>query len=101
MILLEASFHALGVVETYLALWMILGEHPLVIHSFILETANRVITVAFKFIPFQLGVGEVGSGAVTAVLGLGATAGGTLSIVRKARMGVWALAGGFRLLRGK
>jgi hypothetical protein len=101
VILLEVSFHALGVVETYLALWMILGQHPLVIHSFILETANRVITVAFKFIPFQLGVGEVGSGAVTAVLGLGATAGGTLSIVRKARMGVWALAGGLRLLRGK
>jgi hypothetical protein len=100
VVLLETSFHGLGVVETYLALWMILGEHPLVIHSFILETANRVITVAFKFIPFQLGVGEVGSGAVTAVLGLGATSGGTLSIVRKARMGVWALLGGIRLLRG-
>ena len=101
VILLEASFHALGVLETHLAMWMILGEAPPVIDSFILETANRVITVAFKFIPFQLGVGEVGTGAVTAVLGMGPVSGGTLSIVRKARMGVWALVGGALLLRGR
>jgi hypothetical protein len=101
VILLEASFHALGVVETHLALWMILSSAPLVIDSFILETANRVITVAFKFIPFQLGVGEVGTAAVTSVLGLGTDSGGILSIVRKARMGVWALVGGSLFLRAR
>ncbi len=99
VILLEFAFHALGVLETHLALWMILGHAPLLIESFILETANRLITVAFKFIPFQLGVGEVGAAAVTTVLGLGAEPGGILSIVRKARMGTWALAGGALLLR--
>ena len=99
VILLEASFHALGVVETYLAMWMILGRPPQPIDSFILETANRLVTVAFKFIPFQLGVGEVASGAVTQLLGLGATSGASLAIVRKARMGVWALVGGGLLLR--
>ena len=36
-------------------MWMILGHPPLLIESFILETAHRLITVAFKFIPFQLG----------------------------------------------
>ena len=99
VILLETSFHGLGVLETHLALWMILGRPPLVIESFILETANRLITVAFKFIPFQLGVGEVGTGLMTEILGLGTLAGGTLAIVRKARMGVWALAGGALLVR--
>jgi hypothetical protein len=99
VILLEVSFHALGVLETHLALWMILGRPPLLIESFILETAQRVITVAFKFIPFQLGIGEVGTGLVTSVLGLGTLSGGTLAIVRKARMGVWALVGGALLLK--
>jgi hypothetical protein len=99
VILLEASFHALGVLETHLTLWMILGVQPPVVDSFILETANRVMAVAFKFIPFQLGVGEVGLGAVTNVLQLGVPAGVALSIVRKARMGAWALAGGGLLLR--
>lgn len=99
VVLLEVSFHALGVVETHLVMWMILGAPPQLIESFILETANRLITVAFKFVPFQLGVGEVGTGAVTQLLGLGATAGGSLAIVRKARMGVWALVGGGLLLR--
>lgn len=101
VILLEGSFHALGVLETHLAMWMILGHPPQLIESFILETANRVVTVAFKFVPFQLGVGEVGAGAVTSVLGLGLESGATLSIVRKARMGVWALVGGALLIRGR
>ena len=101
VILLETSFHALGVLETHLAMWMILSRPPQLIESFILETANRLITVAFKFIPFQLGVGEVGAGAVTSVLGLGPTSGGVLAIVRKARMGVWALIGGGLLIRGR
>jgi hypothetical protein len=99
VILLELAFHALGVLETHLAMWMILQQPPPLVESFILETANRLITVAFKFIPFQLGVGEVGTGAVTLILGRGAEPGGVLSIVRKARMGVWALVGGALLLR--
>jgi hypothetical protein len=99
VILLEGSFHALGVLETHLAMWMILGRQPLVMESFILETANRMITVAFKFIPFQLGVGEVGAAAVTQIFGMGPAPGTTLAIVVKARKGVWALVGGALLMR--
>jgi hypothetical protein len=99
VILLEVSFHALSVLETHLTLWMILGDQPAVIQSFILETANRLITVAFKPIPFQLGVSQVGNGLLTQVLGLGTTAGGALATVRQARMGVWALVGGALLLK--
>lgn len=102
VILLEGSFHALGVLETHLAMWMIIGldgRPPLLMESFILETANRMITVAFKFIPFQLGVGEVGAAAVTQIFGMGPLPGTTLAIVVKARKAVWALAGGALLVR--
>lgn len=90
---LELSFHALGVVEKHLTLWLILGSPPPVLTSFIVETADRLITVAFKFVPFQVGVGEAGTGLVTQLLGLGAAPGVTVSIVRKARMGIWSLVG--------
>jgi len=96
---LELAFHALGVAEKHLTLWLILGGAPALLTSFIVETADRVITVAFKFVPFQVGVGEAGTGLVTDILGLGATPGVTLSIVRKARMGIWSLVGTAMLVR--
>jgi hypothetical protein len=96
---LELGFHALGVAEKHLTLWLILGSAPPLLTSFIVETADRVITVAFKFVPFQVGVGEAGTGLVTDILGLGATPGVTLAIVRKARMGIWSLAGTALLVR--
>ncbi len=100
---LELSFHALGVLEKHLTLWLILGSPPPILSSFIVETADRLITVAFKFMPFQVGVGEAGTGLVTRVLGLGGTnataVGVTVSIVRKARMAVWALVGAALLVQ--
>ena len=96
---LELGFHALGVAEKHLTLWLILGSPPPLLTSFIVETADRLITVAFKFVPFQVGVGEAGTGLITQVLGLGAAPGVTLSIVRKARMAVWSLAGTALLVR--
>jgi Lysylphosphatidylglycerol synthase TM region len=99
LVLLELSFHALGVVEKHLTLWLILGTAPPVLSSFIVETADRLIIVAFKFVPFQVGVGEAGTGLVTALLGLGPATGVTVSIVRKARMGIWSLIGTALLVR--
>ena len=99
LVALELCFHALGVAEKHLTLWLILGTPPALLTSFIVETADRVITVAFKFVPFQVGVGEAGTGLVTKLLDLGATPGVTLSIVRKARMGIWSLAGTVLLVR--
>lgn len=99
LVVLELTFHALGVAEKHLALWLILPSPPSLLTSFIVETADRFITVAFKFVPFQVGVGEVGTGLVTQILGLGAAPGITLSIVRKARMGIWSLIGTGLLIR--
>lgn len=99
LVALELGFHALGVAEKHLTLWLILGGPPALLTSFIVETADRLITVGFKFVPFQVGVGEAGTGLITQVLGLGATPGITLSIVRKARMGIWSLIGTALLIR--
>jgi hypothetical protein len=95
----EAAFHALGVLETHVTLWMILGEPPSVLVSFILEGAVRLIAVVFKVVPFQVGVGEAGAGALTQVLGMGTAPGVTLALARKARMGIWSLVGGILLVR--
>jgi hypothetical protein len=99
LVALELGFHALGVFEKHITLWMILGTAPPVLTSFIVETTDRLITVAFKFVPFQVGVGEAGTGLVTELLGLTQTPGITVSIVRKARMGIWSLVGTAMLVR--
>jgi hypothetical protein len=99
LVALELSFHALGVIEKHLTLWLILGYPPPLVSSFIVETADRLITVAFKFLPFQVGVGEAGTGLVTYLLGLGEVPGVTVSIVRKARMAIWSLVGAALLVQ--
>jgi hypothetical protein len=96
---LELSFHGLGVLEKHLTLWLILGGPPPILTSFIVETTDRLITVAFKFLPFQVGVGEAGTGLVTKLLGLSGAVGVTVSIVRKARMGIWSLIGTLLLVQ--
>ena len=97
----ELAFHALGVLEAHLTLTLLspTGTPPPLLTSFILETFNRLFAVIFKFIPYQAGAGELGSGAVTEVLGLGATVGVTVSVIRKIRMFAWALVGVALLIR--
>jgi len=51
-----------------------------------METTGRFITVAFKFVPYRLGIDEVGSGSVSQLLGLGTSAGVTLALVRRLRI---------------
>ena len=90
----ELAFHALGVLEFYLTLWLLLGAQPSVVTAFILETANRLIIVLFKFVPMQqVGVNEAGTVAVAQALGLSDPTALTLAIVKRARMVFWQLAG--------
>jgi hypothetical protein len=95
----ELSFHALGVAEVHVTLWFLNGTAPPLLTSFILETVNRLITVIFKFVPMQVGVNEAGTALVTQVLGLGASTGVTLGVVRKVRMLFWSAAGIVLLIR--
>ena len=85
--------------EIYITLLAITGKSPAVLVAFILETANRLITVVFKFIPLRLGVDEAATAYISQVLGLGTRSGLSMAIIRKLRMLFWALAGGVLLVR--
>ncbi|HVF43372.1 MAG TPA: lysylphosphatidylglycerol synthase domain-containing protein [Pyrinomonadaceae bacterium] len=96
----EAAFHLLGVAEGYLTLWFINSAQPTLLSAFLFESVNRVITVVFKPIPLRAGIDEVGTGYLAHVLGIGNAVGGTVAIVRKARMIFW-MAVGVALLFGR
>ncbi len=99
VVLLELAFHGLGVIETHLTMWMLIGPQATLVTSFVIETASRLITVLFKVIPFQLGFAQGGLAVVTGLLGFGEGSGVTFSFVRQARMAVWAVAGAALLVR--
>jgi hypothetical protein len=91
---LELCFHLAGVVEVYTSLWFISDVvAPTLLTAFVLESVNRVIIVAFKFIPFRLGIDEAGTGMLAKALGFTQAIGVTLAIVRKARDIFWTALG--------
>jgi hypothetical protein len=96
----EGIFHVLAVAEVWLVLGLLAaGDQITLIDAFLLESAGRFVTIAFKFVPYRLGIDEVGSGAVSQVLGLGAAIGVTLALVRRLRIIVLNAAGLVRLVR--
>src|SRR5436190_178240 len=97
---LEACFHLAGVLEIYTVLSFISPtQPPTLFTAFILESVNRVITMAFKFIPLRMGVDEAGTGKVSKVLQFTEVTGVTLAIVRKARDVFWSAVGMTLLLQ--
>lgn len=95
----EAGFHALGVAEVYLTLWLLTGTAPSLMTSFLFEATNRLVTVVFKFVPLRLGVDEAGTAGFATVIGLPAQTGLSVAIVRRVRVLFWAAAGGVLLVR--
>jgi hypothetical protein len=92
--LLEVCFHLAGVLEIYVTLSFISEiVAPTLLTAFILESVNRVINVAFKFMPFRMGVDEAGTGMLAKALGFTSAIGATLAIVRKARDMFWTVIG--------
>ncbi|HEU4388801.1 MAG TPA: lysylphosphatidylglycerol synthase domain-containing protein, partial [Blastocatellia bacterium] len=61
-----------------------------VFSGFIIEAATKLINLVFFFIPGRAGVYESGNALVLEGLGLGASAGVALAIVRKLRAFFWA-----------
>src|SRR5689334_10787151 len=91
--LLDTCFHLAGVAEIYVTLLFISPVAPTLVQAFILESVNRIINVAFKFIPLRAGVDEGGTGQVSKVLGFASGIGVTLAIVRKGRDIFWSAIG--------
>lgn len=95
----QALFHVTAVAEVYLLLRLLAGSAATLMDAFLLETAGRLIVVAFKFVPYRLGVDEAGSALVARTLGFDPTIGVTLALVRKLRIGAWNAVGALLLLR--
>lgn len=94
----EVAFHIAAVAEVWLVLRLLpAGAGATLVDAFLLESAGRFVTIAFKFIPYRLGVDEAGSGAVAQVIGIGPAAGVTLALVRRLRILVLNAAGLVRL----
>ena len=90
---LDCCFHLAGIVEVFITLSFISPVAPTLTQAFILESVNRIINVAFKFIPLRAGVDEGGTGQVSRVLGFSRGIGETLAIVRKGRDIFWVAIG--------
>jgi len=100
ILLLESAFHLAGVFEIYVTLLFISPlQPPTLFTAFILESVNRVINVAFKFIPLRMGIDEAGTGRISKILQFAEATGVTLAIVRKARDVFWAAVGIILLLQ--
>ena len=86
----DVLFHAAAVFEAYLTLEWLLGDaSPTFAEAIMFESLNRVVTVAFKFVPLRVGVDEAISGAFAPVLGLAAASGVSLAVIRKVRSLFW------------
>jgi hypothetical protein len=81
----EAAFHIAAVAEVWLILRLLVPDITPA-EAFLMESAGRFVTVAFKFVPYRLGIDEAGSGAVAAALGLAPATGVTLALVRRIRI---------------
>ena len=88
--MLDLCFHLAGVLEIFITLTFISPVAPTLTQAFVLESVNRIINVAFKFIPLRAGVDEGGTGQVSKVLGFARDIGVTLAIVRKGRDIFWS-----------
>jgi hypothetical protein len=87
---LDLSFHALAVFEIFLTLRWLLGDRsPTLAQAIVFEALNRVVTVAFKFVPFRVGIDEALSGGLAPIMAVQPVAGVTLAVVRKVRNLIW------------
>lgn len=94
ILLLQFAFHVTAVLEIYFLLRLLVGHtERTLLMALILGTVERLIMIAFKFVPLRLGVDHAGSGSIAEVLGLGSPVGVTIATVRTARNLFWAAVG--------
>jgi hypothetical protein len=88
--LFEASFHLLAVAEVFITLKALPAtRNATLLDAFVLETAGRLVVVAFKFVPYRLGVDEAGAALVAGALALDPASGVALALIRRIRILFW------------
>ena len=91
---LDLVFHGLAVLEVFVTLQWLLGDRsPTLAQAVVFEALNRVVTVAFKFVPFRIGIDEALSGALAPTLAMNPASGVALAVVRKVRNLIWSAVG--------
>ena len=88
----QVAFHVAAVVEVWVILRALSGAASFA-DAFVLESAGRLVIVLFKVIPFRMGVDEAGAAVVATALGIPASHGVALALVRKLRILVWNAVG--------
>ena len=86
---LDLLFQVLAVTEVYLILRWVLPEPPTLPEAIIFSALDRAIIIAFKFVPFRLGIDEILSGGMAAVLGWPTAIGVVLALIKKVRSIFW------------
>lgn len=97
----QAAFHAGAVLEVWVILRALSGATISLADAFVLESAGRLVTVLFKVVPFRIGVDEAGSAIVATALGIPASHGVTIALIRKLRILLWNAAGLVVLARAR
>jgi hypothetical protein len=94
VLILDLLFHLLSVLEVFITLrWLFGDRSPTLAQAVVFEALNRVVIVAFKFVPFRIGVDEAFSGALAPLLAVDAASGVALAVVRKVRNLFWSAIG--------
>ena len=90
--LAESGFHLLSFLEAWLTLGLLAGA-SLPLHAFVLDAFGRVTNIVFRIVPLRLGVDQAGAGVLAQAIGVDPVTGVALSLVRTARLLVWAAVG--------
>ena len=86
---LDLLFQAVAVTEVFLTLRWLLPTPPTIQQAIMFSALDRAIIIAFKFIPFRLGIDELFSGGMATLFGWPNATGVALALIKKVRSIVW------------
>ena len=89
----DLMFQVAAVTEVYLTLQWLLPGGPSVREAVMFSALDRAVIIAFKFVPFRLGIDEASSGGMAVLLGWPAATGVALALVKKVRSVAWVIVG--------
>ena len=86
----DLLFQAVAVTEVYLTLqWLLPNAPPTLAEAVLFSALDRAVIIAFKFIPFRLGIDEFVSGGMASWLRWDPATGVALAVIKKVRSVVW------------
>jgi hypothetical protein len=90
---LQAAYHALAIVETYIVLGFLNPAGATWTAAAAFEVLNRGVVIAFKMVPMRVGVDEASAALMATHLAIAPATGVMLALVRKLRVLCWTAVG--------